>query len=70
MEGPPRRSEWIPKVERCFEWSRLEGQLLTTAYERALPVARIVRRDSSSGGPGPAGNGWSDEFQSRYGTGG
>ena len=70
MEGPPHRSEWIPSLERRFEWSRLEVQLLSAAYERALPVAQIVRPEQSSRGPRPAGNGWSDEFEPRSGTGG
>jgi hypothetical protein len=38
MEGSKRRSGWIPKVERGFERSRLESELLATTYERALPV--------------------------------
>lgn len=40
MEGSKRRSGWIPKVERGFERSRLEGELLAAAYEHALPVAQ------------------------------
>jgi hypothetical protein len=70
MEGIRHRSEWIPTIERHFEWSRLEGQLLTTAYERALPVARIARRELLSGGPELAGSGRLGEPQSHYGTGG
>ena len=70
MEDPPRRSEWIPRVERRFEWSRLEVQSLSTAYERALPVTRFVRGEPLSRGLKEAGHGWSDERQSRYGTGG
>jgi hypothetical protein len=38
MEGSKRRSGWIPKVERGFEWSRLEDELLAAAYEHALPM--------------------------------
>ena len=48
MEGSKRRSDWVPKIERSFEWSRLEPELLATAYERALPV---VRRGRGSAAP-------------------
>ncbi len=38
MESPKRKRDWIPKVERSFEWSRLESQLMALAYEQVLPL--------------------------------
>jgi hypothetical protein len=40
MEDAKRRSDRILEVERGFEWSRLEGQLMALAYECALPTVR------------------------------
>lgn len=40
MEGSKRRSGWIPNVERGFEWSRLEDELLAAVYESALPTVQ------------------------------
>lgn len=42
MEGTKRKSNRILKVERGFEWSRLEGQVLASAYEHVLPIIRAV----------------------------
>jgi len=39
-------SDRIVKVGRSFEWSRLENELMTSAYERVLPVGRAVRSES------------------------
>ena len=55
MEGSKRRSDWIPNVERSFEWTRLEDELLATAYERALPMiqrATVDKRPASRSGDG------------------
>jgi hypothetical protein len=40
MESPKRKRDRIPKVERSFEWSRLEDQLMALAYEQVLPIVR------------------------------
>lgn len=40
MEGTQYPSERMMKVQRSFEWSRLESQLMTSAYERLLPVVQ------------------------------
>jgi hypothetical protein len=48
MESPKRKKERIPKVERSFERSRVEGQLMALAYEQVLPVVR-ARTASLSG---------------------
>ena len=45
MEGPTDRGPLILRVERGFECSRLENQLLASAYERLIPIMR--RRLSS-----------------------
>lgn len=37
MESPRRKRKWIPRVERNFEASRLESQLMVLAYEQVLP---------------------------------
>ena len=37
MEGTRRESERTVAVERRFEWSRLESQFMSTAYERVWP---------------------------------
>ncbi len=55
MEGSKRRSDWIPNVERSFEWSRLEEELLATAYERALPIVQrraVDQRPANRSGDG------------------
>jgi len=38
MESPKRKRNWIPKMERNFEGSRLESQLMALAYEQVLPL--------------------------------
>ncbi len=40
MEDTKRKSDRILKVERGFEWSRIEGQVMTSAYEHVLPTLR------------------------------
>ena len=40
MEDTKRRSDRVLEIERGFEWSRLEGQLMASAYECALPTVR------------------------------
>jgi hypothetical protein len=45
MEGTkhPSPSDRIVKVGRGFEWSRLERELMTSAYERVVPVGRSAQ---------------------------
>jgi len=40
MESPKRKRDWIPKVERSFERSRLENHLMASAYEQVLPLVQ------------------------------
>ncbi len=40
MEGTKRRRKRIPRVQHSFEWSRLEDQLMASAYENILPIVR------------------------------
>lgn len=43
MEGTPSPSYGIVKVERSFEWSRLESELMTSAYEHVVPMGRSTQ---------------------------
>jgi len=36
----PRKRNWIPQIERSFEGSRVEAELLVLVYERVQPFAR------------------------------
>jgi hypothetical protein len=40
MERAHVRTKQLPLLQRAFERSRLEGQLIATAYELAVPVRR------------------------------
>ena len=40
MEGSTDRCPLILRVERAFECSRLENELLASAYERLTPILR------------------------------
>ena len=40
MEDTKRKSSRVLKVERNFEWSRIEGQVMAAAYEHVLPILR------------------------------
>jgi hypothetical protein len=52
MEGKKRKGKRELKVERDFERSRLERDLLAAAYERVLPQVRLAFSADASG---PAG---------------
>ncbi len=41
MEGTSHPSDRIRKVERSFEWTRLESQAMTSAYEQVWPIVRF-----------------------------
>lgn len=58
MEGTrhPSPSDGIVKVGRGFEWSRLESELMTSAYERVLS-GRSARTNSLHAGQEPGRNG-------------
>ncbi len=71
MEDAKRKSNRVLAIERGFEGSRLEGELMTTAYERVSPFVR-----AATGGPrtdqSEAGNGdqiGAIDGQQRYATG-
>lgn len=40
MEDAKRESNRVLEVERDFEGSRIEGQVLAAAYEHVLPILR------------------------------
>jgi hypothetical protein len=46
MEDAKRESDRVLKVERGFEWSRLEGEVMALVYERVLPVVRAISAGS------------------------
>jgi len=45
MDGSryPCPSDRIVRVGRAFEWSRLESELMTSAYERVVPAGRFAQ---------------------------
>lgn len=73
MEGTrrPSPSDRIVEVGRGFEWSRLESELMTLAYERVVPVGRSARPTTLLAGR--EGNGGEcarfDDGRQRYATG-
>jgi hypothetical protein len=40
---PSLPSPRIVRVGRTFEWSRLESELMTSAYERVVPAGRFAQ---------------------------
>ena len=71
MKGLKHPSDRIMKVERSFEWSRLENQLMTSAYECVLPLVRSTQTRPLLAGYKPGGNEFdrSDCTRQRYATG-
>ncbi len=71
MEDTKRKSDRILKVERGFEWSRIEGELMASAYERALPFVRASPTGSPGGQPEPGSDGQTRATgqEQRYATG-
>ena len=71
MEGTKRKENRVLIVERGFEWSRLEKQVMASVYERVLPIVRGVPATSLAQ---QAKSDFSDrdratDDQQRYGTG-
>jgi len=71
MEDAKRRSGRILGVERGYEWSRLERDIMASAYEHVLPAFRAAPGKSIAGqakvdsnGRGRTANG-----EERYATG-
>jgi len=71
MEDAKRNQNQVLKVERSFEWSRLEEELMASAYERALPFIRAGPAGSPAGQhePGFEGRGAATYQEDRYATG-
>jgi len=71
MDGIRYPSDRIVKVERSFEWSRMENELMTSAYEHVLPVGRLARAKLLLAGHEHGCNelGRSDCGRQRYATG-
>jgi hypothetical protein len=42
MEDTKRKRDRVLTVERRYEWSRLEGRLMASAYEYILPIVQSV----------------------------
>ena len=49
MERAHVRTRQLPPLRRSFEHSRLEGQLIATAYELVVPVRRLSASQRSRG---------------------
>lgn len=49
MEDAKRKSNRILGVERGYEWSRLERDIMASAYERVLPAVRAAPGKSVAG---------------------
>jgi hypothetical protein len=71
MEDAKRKSNRVLTVERGFEWSRLEGELMASAYERALPFVRAAPGGSQAEQPqiGSDGQAEATRQEQRYATG-
>ena len=57
MEDAKRRPDRVLTVERGFEWSRIEGELMASAYERALPFVRGAPTGPPAQQPEPGSDG-------------
>ena len=62
MEGRKRKGKRELRIERGFERSRLERDLLAAAYERVLPQLRLT---FSVGVSGPVGGGYGGPARAR-----
>ena len=73
MDGSrsPSACDRIVKVGRRFEWSRLENEVMTSAYEQVLPLGRWARAEFplASRQQGYNAFGRSDCDRPRYATG-
>jgi hypothetical protein len=71
MEDAKRKSDRVLRVERGFEWSRLEGELMASAYGRVLPIVRAAPAGSANQLWKPAADGQTRVTSSewRYATG-
>jgi hypothetical protein len=57
MEDAKRKSKRVLTVERGFEWSRLEGQVMASAYEHIVPAIRAAPRESPAAAANLVGKG-------------
>ena len=55
MEDATRKVDLVLRVERCFEPSRLEGDVMASAYGGALPLIRAAP-DRSTAEPVESGS--------------
>ncbi len=71
MEDAKRKSNRVLAIERGFEGSRLEGELMTTAYERASPFVRAATcgPHTDQPEPGTCEKIEANDEQKRYATG-
>jgi len=73
MEGTryPSPSGRIVKVVRGFEWSRLESELMTSAYAYVVPAGRSAQAKTLLAGHQRSGSESArfDGCEQRYGTG-
>jgi len=71
MEDAKRKSDRILGVERGYEWSRLERDIMASAYEHVLPAVRAAPGKSLAGQAKVDSNGRDRvaNGQERYATG-
>lgn len=71
MEDAKRKSDRIRRVERGYEWSRVEGQVMTSAYEHVLPTLRASPGGSAAeeAKAGSNGRDRATNGEQRYATG-
>jgi len=71
MEDTKRKSDRVLRVERSFEWSRLEGELMASAYEHVWPMVRAAPAGSPAKQPKPGSDGQTRATgqEQRYATG-
>lgn len=56
--GPKPPSKQIVKVRQGFEWSRLESEVMTSAYERIVPAGGRASAKTLAAGDPRGGREW------------
>jgi hypothetical protein len=70
MEGTRFSIPFDPMLEvsRVFEWSRLESELMASAYESIVPAGRSLRPQRLRAGHEPAGDRAGASGECRHGS--
>jgi len=71
MEDAKHKPGRVLTVERGFEWSRIEAQVMASVYEYALPAVRAAPGESVTGQAqaGSKGQHRTTRDEERYATG-